>query len=170
MSAQTQQAAPAVPQFKDAMAALPSGVTVATCRNVRGEAYGVTLSSVTSLSLDPPMVLACFARNSMTLQALYPRVPFRLHVLAAGQEELAYTFAGRKADKFAAVDWDRGVAGPPRLQCCAVTLLCRVAHVIPGGDHMIVTANVVEIDVDDACRTLVYHRRRLAPLPALTGD
>ena len=169
MTAQIRQTAPTVPKFEDAMAEVPSGVTVATCRNVRGEAYGVTLSSVTSLSLNPPMVLACFARNSMTLQALYPGVPFRLHVLAEGQEQLAYTFAGRGTDKFADVDWDRNAAGPPRLRHCAVAFLCRVAHVIPGGDHMIVTGTVFEIDMDDACRSLVYHRRRMAPLLAFAG-
>jgi len=170
MTLQAYDSVPVIPQFKDAMAEFPSGVTVATCRNVRGEPYGATLSSVTSLSLDPPMVLACFARNSTTLQALYPGVPFRLHVLAEGQEQLAYTFAGRGADKFAAVDWNRNAGGPPRLEGCAVTLFCRVAHVIPGGDHMIVTGTVDETEVDDACRPLVYHRRRLAPLPDFAGD
>ncbi|MBT5434396.1 MAG: flavin reductase family protein [Alphaproteobacteria bacterium] len=167
MALQTQNPVPVLPEFKDAMAEFPSGVTVATCRNARGEAYGATLSSVTSLSLDPPMVLACFARNSTTLQALYPGVSFRVHVLAEGQEDVAMAFAGRSSDKFANVDWHKDEAGPPRLKGCTLVLTCRVAHVIPGGDHMIVTGLVDDTQMAHDCRPLVYHRRRMGALPEL---
>ncbi|MBN34862.1 MAG: reductase [Rhodospirillaceae bacterium] len=167
MALQSSAVLPAAPGFKEAMAEFPSGVTVATCRNARGESYGATLSSVTSLSLDPPMVLACFGRDSTTLQALYPGVPFNVHVLAEGQQNVAMAFAVRSGDKFAGVAWDSHRAGPPRLDGCAVLLTCRVGHVIPGGDHMIVTGYVDRTEIADETRPLVYHRRRMAALPEI---
>jgi len=88
-------------------------------------------------------------------------------VLAQGQEGVAMAFAGRSTDKFAGVDWHKDEAGPPRLNGCALVLTCRVAHVIPGGDHMIVTGLVDDTQMAEDCRPLVYHRRRMGALPVL---
>ena len=77
-------------RFLAAMAELPAGVTVTTCRDGLGAPVGATLSAVTSLSLDPPMVLACFDRGSNTLKAVIePGSPFLLHILAHGQGAIA---------------------------------------------------------------------------------
>jgi flavin reductase (DIM6/NTAB) family NADH-FMN oxidoreductase RutF len=154
-------------RFLAAMAELPAGVTVTTCRDADGAPVGATLSAVTSLSLDPPMVLTCFDRGSNTLKAVVePGTAFLLHILAHGQEAIAMAFAGKSGNKFADVDWAPGRLGLPRIAGCAATLLCRVADLVPGGDHMIVTAHVVESHVADDPLPLVYHRRRLAPVPA----
>ena len=153
-------------RFLAAMAELPSGVTVTTCRDARGAPVGATLSAVTSLSLDPPMVLACFDRNSNTLRAVIePGSPFLVHILARGQEAIAMAFAGKGGDKFDAVPWAPGRLGLPQIAGCAATLVCRVADLVPGGDHMIVTAHVVETSVAADPVPLLYHRRRLAAVP-----
>lgn len=154
-------------RFLAAMAELPAGVTVTTCRDEKGTPVGATLSAVTSLSLDPPMVLACFDRGSNTLKAVMePGTPFLLHILAQGQETVAMAFAGKGGDKFAQVAWAPGRLGLPEIAGCAAILVCRVADIVPGGDHMIVTAHVVESTVDEDPLPLVYHRRRLAAVPA----
>ncbi len=154
-------------RFLAAMAELPAGVTVTTCRDAAGAPVGATLSAVTSLSLDPPMVLACFDRGSNTLKAVVePGTAFLLHILAHGQEAVAMAFAGKGGRKFDGVAWSPGRLGLPEIAGCAATLLCRVADLVPGGDHMIVTAHVVESTVADDPLPLVYHRRRLSPVPA----
>ena len=154
-------------RFLAAMAELPAGVTVTTCRDGAGRPVGATLSAVTSLSLDPPMVLACFDRGSNTLKAVIePGSPFLLHILAHGQEAIAMTFAGKGEEKFRGIPWAPGPLGLPEISGCAATLVCRVADLVPGGDHMIVTAHVVESHVADDPLPLVYHRRRLSPVPA----
>lgn len=154
-------------RFLAAMAELPAGVTVTTCRDSHGAPVGATLSAVTSLSLDPPMVLACFDRGSNTLKAVVePGTAFLLHILAHGQESVAMAFAGKSEDKFAGVSWAPGRHNLPEIEGCAATLVCRVADLVPGGDHMIVTAHVEESSVADDPLPLVYHRRRLSPVPA----
>ena len=153
------------PSFTQAMAELPAGIAVATCLDGAGSPLGATLSSVASLSLDPPMLLACLDRRSNTLRRLAPGAPFLLHVLAEGQETAAMAFAGKAENKFAAVAWARDREGLPRLDGCAVVIDCRVAEVLPGGDHMIVTGLVTAAQVDGARRPLLYHRRRISAVP-----
>ena len=119
-------------RFLAAMAELPSGVTVTTCRDARGAPVGATLSAVTSLSLDPPMVLACFDRNSNTLRAVIePGSPFLVHILARGQEAIAMAFAGKGGDKFDAVPWAPGRLGLPQIAGCAAGRMIRVISDVP---------------------------------------
>lgn len=155
-------------RFTAAMAELPSGVTVATCRDHDGRPLGATMSSVTSLSLDPPMVLACFERRSTTLRRLRrPGASFLLHVLAAGQETVAQTFASRVPDKFDGLAWADGRLGLPEIEGCAAVIACRVQGLLPGGDHVIVTGLVVDTGIAGR-RPLVYHRRRMTAVPGLS--
>jgi flavin reductase (DIM6/NTAB) family NADH-FMN oxidoreductase RutF len=157
-----------LPAFKTAMSEWPSGVTITTCWHRDGRPVGATLSSVTSLSLDPPMVLACFDRRSETLKALDAgRSEFLIHVLAHGQEPIAETFAGKADDKFAGIPWSRERLDLPEIGGCAMVLGCQVHDIHPGGDHMIVTGLVLSTWVDTERRPLVYHRRRLRALPDL---
>ena len=71
------------------MALLPTGVTMVTATAPQGPA-GATANAVTSLSLDPPLMLACLDRGSRTLGVVREAGRFGVSVLAAGQEELAH--------------------------------------------------------------------------------
>jgi len=154
-----------LPAFKSAMSEWPSGVTITTCWRQDRRPLGATLSSVTSLSLDPPMVLACFDRRSETLRALEAgRSGFLIHVLAQGQETIAETFASKAEDKFAGISWSEDRLGLPEINGCAMVLGCQVHDIHPGGDHMIVTGLVLSTWVDSERSPLVYHRRQLHTL------
>jgi flavin reductase (DIM6/NTAB) family NADH-FMN oxidoreductase RutF len=153
------------PRFTHAMSEFPSGVTVAVCRSREGRVVGATLSSFTSLSMDPPMVLVCFDQKSNTLKELPPGAKFALHVLAEGQEAIAMTFAGKGEDKLKDVPWRDAMREVPHIDGCAVVLDCTVADVLPGGDHRIVTALVARADVAGERAPLLYHRRRMAAMP-----
>ncbi len=112
-----------------------------------GEPVGTTASAVTSLSLDPPLVLVCFDRASHTLRAVRAHGAFVVNVLAAPQRHLSANFARRGM----AAAWDgirhrRGPTGSPRLEGVLATLECTVEHHLPGGDHEIVVGRVREVE------------------------
>src|SRR3954454_21684208 len=93
-------------QFRDALGSYATGVTVVTAIGPNGPS-GATANAVTSLSLDPPMMLACVDRGSRTLTSVREQGRFGVNALAAGQEELARRFAGKgeEAEKWASVKW-----------------------------------------------------------------
>ncbi|MEG6510266.1 flavin reductase family protein [Methyloligella sp. 2.7D] len=156
--------------FTTAMAEIPSAINVITAWNGESEPVGTTLSSVTSLSMDPPMVLACFNRSSRLLSTLQARGrPFLLHILAEGQEQVAGAFASKSASKFDGIDWIVGLRGLPELPTSAAVVACEVADLLPGGDHIIVTGKVKELRLGMRDRPLIYHRRRIYPLPQQEG-
>src|SRR4051794_7022811 len=93
-------------QFRAALGAYATGVTVVTAIGPNGPS-GATANAVTSLSLDPPMMLACLDRGSRTLTSVREQGRFGVNALAAGHEELARRFAAKnpEAEKWEAIDW-----------------------------------------------------------------
>src|SRR3954463_4597054 len=83
--------------FRVALSTYATGVTVVTAIGEQGPS-GATASAVTSLSLDPPMMLACLDRGSRTLTSVRAQGRFGVNALAAGQEELARRFAGKESE------------------------------------------------------------------------
>jgi flavin reductase (DIM6/NTAB) family NADH-FMN oxidoreductase RutF len=156
--------------FLEAMAELPAGVTVITTTDAGGEPAGATLSAVSSLSLDPPLVLACFAETSDTLTALEATPGFAMHILAEGQDDLAHAFASDREDKFTGVSWQQGAGGIPLLAGCACVVECRVEDALPRGDHVVVIGAVERVSLDASRTPLIYHRRQLLVSPATRGS
>lgn len=156
--------------FKGAMAAVPSAVTVITTFAADGTPAGATLSAVTSLSITPALMLACFDQRSDTLRAVRASERFLIHVLADGQQELALAFAKKGSEKFLGLPWTEGPLGLPRFDGSAVTIACRLHDTIPGGDHAIVIGEIAEIDMDRSRPPLIYAERRLIPLQTEKGD
>jgi flavin reductase (DIM6/NTAB) family NADH-FMN oxidoreductase RutF len=147
------------------MAELPACLTVITSRRPDGTPVGATMSAVTSLSLEPAMLLACFASTSETLRAIEDGQPFLVHILGDGQQALARRFARKGPEKFDAASWRPGPAGLPQLAGCALVIACRTESLVPAGDHVIVTGAIEEIVVSDTVDALVYHRRRMFVVP-----
>ncbi len=128
--------------FRNAMSRFPTGVTVVTAPTPDGPA-GLAANAVTSLSLEPPLMLACLDRGSRTLRAVESAGRFGINVLGSGGEGIARVF-GRKVPM--AEKWD-GVphgdcSGLPRLEAAIVFIACTMRDVIAGGDHVIVTGEV----------------------------
>src|SRR5215510_836392 len=102
-------------QFRAALGAYATGVTVVTAIGPQGPS-GATANAVTSLSLEPPMMLACLDRGSRTLTSVRAQGAFGVNALAAGQADLARRFSGKhpEPEKWDGVDWteERGL---PRL-------------------------------------------------------
>lgn len=137
---------PAPQAFRAACARFPTGVTIVT-RVRDGVRLGVTVSSFTSVSLDPPMVLVCIHRRSSFLTGLAPGQALAINILAEHQSGISTRFATQRPEnRFENdADWDR-----TRLRGAAAVLECEVAEILEAGDHTILLARVR--DVESAAR------------------
>ena len=144
-------------EFRAALTAYATGVTVITAVGPSGPS-GATANAVTSLSLDPPMMLACLDRGSRTLTSVRTQGRFGVNALAAGQEGLARTFAGKDDEgaQWADVDWSER-SGLPRIAGTLMWVACELRDLIDGGDHLIVTGDVLEIESREG-QPLLFHR------------
>lgn len=130
-------------EFRDAMGHFATGVTVVTSVGADGEPVGTTANAVTSLSLDPPLILVCFDLGSLTLRAIRGHGAFVVNVLAAEQRQLSANFARQGlAAAWEGVRHMHGPTGSPRLEGVLAVLECTVEHCLPGGDHEIVVGRV----------------------------
>jgi flavin reductase (DIM6/NTAB) family NADH-FMN oxidoreductase RutF len=149
------------------MARLPTGVTVVTAMGPEGPS-GLTANAVVSLSLEPPLMLACLDRGSRTLRAVESAGRFGINVLGAGHEDLARAFSTKapQPDKWVGVAWTER-AGIPALDEALVWVACDLEDVVAGGDHVIATGSVLEVESTEG-DPLVFHSgayRALGPQP-----
>jgi flavin reductase (DIM6/NTAB) family NADH-FMN oxidoreductase RutF len=133
-------------EFRAALGAYPTGVTVVTAIGQHGPS-GATANAVTSLSLEPPMMLACLDRGSRTLTSVRAQGRFGVNALAAGQEELARRFAGKdpEQEQWDAVQWSESDE-LPRIAGALMWVACELRDLIDGGDHLILTGKVLAAD------------------------
>jgi 3-hydroxy-9,10-secoandrosta-1,3,5(10)-triene-9,17-dione monooxygenase reductase component len=139
---------PVGPQrFRQVIGRFPTGVTVVTATSPDGP-VGMTANAVTSLSLQPLLLLVCFDNDSRTLPLVRESGRFGVNVLARGQEELARRFAGKlpEIEKFAGVPHtlDDGV---PVIEGAHAWMGCDLLELLPGGDHTIGIGAVVAAEL-----------------------
>jgi flavin reductase (DIM6/NTAB) family NADH-FMN oxidoreductase RutF len=153
-------------ELRHAVGHFATGVAVVTSLDGTGAPVGTTANSITSLSLDPPLVLVCFDHASMTLHALRDRGAFAINVLAAHHRETSMAFAKRgSSDAWEKVRHDRGATGSPWLRGVLATLECLVEHSLPGGDHEIVVGRVLAVHTsDEDHKPLLFYRGAYATL------
>jgi flavin reductase (DIM6/NTAB) family NADH-FMN oxidoreductase RutF len=149
--------------FRAAMGRLPTGVTVVTASGPDGPA-GATANAVSSLSIEPMLMLACLDRGSRTLLAAQAANRFGISVLHAGQAPLARAFATKApvADKWEGVAWSER-DGIPAIDGALAFVACDLRDVIAGGDHVIVTGEVTALDTSEGS-PLVFHDGEYRPL------
>ncbi len=132
-------------EFRNVLGQFATGVAVITTEDEGGDRAGMTVSSFTSLSMDPPLVLFCAKEGSKTMAEVLENGHFAVSILRDEQKDLCYQFAGKaEADKFQGVSSHPGEAyGDPLLQGAIATLECRLSRTHPGGDHTIVIGEVI---------------------------
>lgn len=145
-------------EFRHVFGHLPTGVTVLTAF-VAGKATGMAVNSVTSVSLEPPLLLVCPAKSSTTWPDIRAARHFCVNVLASHQEELCRQFAARAVDRFGSVAWHTRSSGPA-LDEAVAWLDCELQHEHDAGDHTIAVARAIAMDVHGARDPLVFLRGR----------
>ena len=124
--------------FRKASGLWATGVSIVTTLDTSGKAYGLTMNSVTSLSLDPPLYIVNLDKGSDTLVALETTQVFCINVLASEQQELSNKFAKKGPDKFDGVDYSGGFREVPCINGALMNIQCSVHEMFDGGDHKIV--------------------------------
>ena len=145
-------------EFRQTVGLLPTGVTVVSAFQ-GSEPAGATASAVCSLSLNPMMMLVCLDLESRSLEVVREAGRFGISVLGERQRPAAELFATKaeQSEKWAAVRW-RDHLGVPIIEGSLARVVCVVAEIIPGGDHVIVTGEVLEVEADDdPGEPLIYH-------------
>ena len=157
--------------LRAAMGAFPTGVTVVTTVGRGGEPVGTTANAVTSLSLEPPLLLVCFGRESRTLAAIREHGGFAVNVLGTRHRDVSAAFArSGAADAWAGLEHRAGPSGSPCLADALAHLDCTLQHRMPGGDHEILVGRVLHAEAGADDDPLIFHRGRYASLaPAGPG-
>lgn len=148
-------------EFRKALGAFATGVTIITTRSPDGSPLGLTVNSFNSVSLNPPLVLWSLANTAMSLPAFRAAPHWAVHVLAADQDELSARFARRGEDKFSGIEVDTGLGNIPLLRGCTARFQCRTAFQYEGGDHVIFVGEVLSFDRAETA-PLVFHSGRYA--------
>lgn len=147
--------------FRDALSRFASGVTVISAIGTDGKDQGMTVSAFTSLSLNPPLVLACIDVTATVHPHLRAAPYFGISMLAVGQEGVSARFAEHGIDRFAGIDRTHAPEGPPLVEGAVAHLVCRRTEIYPGGDHVILVGEVVRAAVFPG-EPLVYVQRAYA--------
>lgn len=154
-------------QFRQAMGRFLTGVAVVTSCGPDGP-HGTTVSSLASVSLDPPMLLVCLSRRSRGAEVVCGAGTFIVNVLGQDQSELAGWFATpgrpRGAASFAGVEHRTGSSGAPVLAGAVTHLECRVAQEVLAGDHTIFIGEVTDVGFADRTDPLAYHQGQFLTL------
>ncbi|MBP1861469.1 flavin reductase family protein [Rhizobium herbae] len=138
---------PDVEDLRSAFGRLPSGVVVVTSTSPCGEFAGATVSSFTSLSFKPPLVVFGLAQRSTTLSAILSHGHFAVHVVAEPQQDLAMRFASSGTGKFNDVDFRLSPFGVPLLTQFDTFLQCSLERAQLAGDHQLLIGRVLEVSL-----------------------
>ncbi len=128
-------------EFRDVIGRFATGVTVVTTSE-EDRWFGTTASAVSSLSLEPPMLLVCMNRASETGSAIARVGSFAVNILDESQDHLARRFASKGADKFKEVAVTPGLHGEPLIERALAHLECRVTEKVLGGTHLVFLGEV----------------------------
>lgn len=155
-----------IPTLRQVMGSYPTGVTVVAAVDGKGEPFGLTVNSFTSLSLDPPLVLVCVGHSSKSHDRLVSGSAFAVNILSAEQGHVAVRFASEPSEgRFDAVSWEGGRSGSPLFEGATAALDCSVHGVLDGGDHSILVGLVEDVRLADR-PALVFHRGQFSSTEA----
>ena len=163
--------APTAPaqDFVNAMASAAMGVSVVTTNGAHGK-FGLTVSAWSSVSVEPPLLLACINRKNRIVEAITQNGYFAVNALDDSHEDVARTFAGRPKSgepyDFAADQWHASEHGLPLLNKASAYFVCGLDSWHDAGTHRIFMGRV-EQAISGTVSPLLYHNRsfgRFVPL------
>ena len=150
--------------YRDLMSAFPTGVAVVTSIDESGRPRGMTCSSLSSVTLLPPTLLACLRTGSATLDAVQYHGGFAVNLLHARGRRAAELFSSAVGDRFGLVRWRRSGSGLPWLVADAFALAeCIVSGTAEVGDHTVVFGEVDKVVMTHQT-PLLYGMRRFCAL------
>ena len=158
-----------VSDFRHAMRRLAATVTLVTTNDADGQRYGMLATSVTSVTMEPPMLLVCVSRSAHIHPALMARKRMCINVLLDEQAELVRAFSSSLPhdERFANVDCENHTTfGLPYLRDAQALFFCEIDQLVEAGTHSVVLARVLESRAIEAVRPMVYVDGRMSHLPS----
>ncbi|MFE6905759.1 flavin reductase family protein [Streptomyces erythrochromogenes] len=149
---------PCPARFREVMGSLAGTVAVVTALGDRGQPLGMTVSSLTPVSQNPPLILFCPALTSRTWPLLRAADGLCVSILNEHQQDLSVQFA-KAENRFAGVSWTLSPGGMPVLKGSIAWLECFVIDQHRAGDHEIVVAQLRHIGTAGGA-PLLRHRGR----------
>ncbi len=149
--------------LREALARVATPVSVVTTIDSGGQARGVTVGTLCSVSLTPPLVMFCLDRSGRSHGVFTTTERILIHVLRDDQAPIAAQFARTDQERFDSrwASW----LGLPAIPGAALRLACIRHAVVEGGDHTIVICRVEEAEIGRGDPLLYYSRGYCAPLP-----
>jgi flavin reductase (DIM6/NTAB) family NADH-FMN oxidoreductase RutF len=143
-------------EFRHACGRFATGVTIATVLDADRQPHGLTVSSFTSVSLDPPLVSICLGHAVSLIENFRAASFFGINILAADQQALSERFARKGLDRFEGVSWTIGANGVPLLDGALAAMECEVERRIAVGDHDIFIGRMVATRVREGSPLLHF--------------
>lgn len=146
-------------QFRKTLGLFPTGVTVITASQKGGPDIGITISSLTSLSLSPPQILFCLSKHSKTMPVFKASPYFAINILSESQSHLSDGFA-----KHVPLEWENiNTYRHTATNCLLLSdtlgyIICERSTVYDGGDHEIIIGKVVDLNVTSPASPLIRQR------------
>ena len=141
--------------FRDALARFATGVAFVTA-TPDGEPFGLVVNTLTSVSLEPPLVSFSPARSSVTWTRMRRAGRFGVSVLGRQHERFAKRATAPGPDRFAGIDWKLGPGGVPLLTDALATIECEIVAEHPAGDHWIVVGQVDVLQISPIKDPLIF--------------
>jgi flavin reductase (DIM6/NTAB) family NADH-FMN oxidoreductase RutF len=149
--------------FRSAMRQLTGGVSVITAGRGRGIS-GMTVTSVSSLSVDPPALIVSINRESSSWPLVKRYGFFGVNILTPDQIDIAERFTGKGglkgADRFAGAGWMTRASGVPLLVGALAAIDCEVEDIVERHSHAIVIGRVLDVAVSARTAALAYWQGR----------
>ncbi len=146
--------------LRKAFGQFPTGVAIVSTRTSEGEDLGMTMSSFSSLSLTPPLVLFSIGQYANSLAKWQAADVYAINILSDDQHLLSERFALALSDKWAGVAFDRGHADVPILQETAACFVCKPFAQHESGDHMLFIAEIIHVAVNHEATPLIFCQGR----------
>jgi 3-hydroxy-9,10-secoandrosta-1,3,5(10)-triene-9,17-dione monooxygenase reductase component len=141
--------------FRDALGRFATGVAFVTAAP-GGEPAGLIVNSLTSVSLEPPLVSFCPARSSLTWSRMRRARRFAVNVLGRQHERFARRATPAGADRFGGLEWELGRGGLPLLADALASLECEIVAEHPTGDHWIVVGRIEDLRIPPIDDPLIF--------------
>jgi len=149
--------------FRDAIGKFATGVAFVTA-TPDGEPAGLIVNSLTSVSLEPPLISFCPSRSSLTWSRMRRARRFGVNVLGRQHQRFVTRATPAGADRFAGLDWELGLRGVPLLTDALATLECEIIDERAAGDHWIVVGHVDNLHISANADPLVFFAGAFAAL------
>ena len=145
-------------RFRGACSKYATGIAILTVFDKHRVPHGMTANSFTSVSLDPPLVLACVDHSAAILAHFRSSGFMGVNILNESQRHLSMHFALPGEDRFGSVEWAAGRTGVPLLTDVLATLECSIVNAVGAGDHDILIGEVLLAECREGKPLLYFDR------------